>query len=85
MLVLALADSQNTSTLGPVAAIGVASAMLAGLTVLPALLTIFGRRGFWPRRQTVEYDPEHATPRPASGGGSATGCCSGPGRRWPSP
>ena len=24
------------------------------------LLTIFGRRGFWPRRKTVEYDPEHA-------------------------
>ena len=22
-------------------------------------LTIFGRRGFWPRRQTVEYDPAH--------------------------
>ncbi len=61
MLVLVFADSRNTSTLGPVAAIGVFSAMLAGLTLLPALLTIFGRRGFWPRRETVEYDPEHAT------------------------
>jgi RND superfamily putative drug exporter len=60
MLVLVVADSRNTSTLGPVAAIGVASALLAGLTLLPALLTIFGRRGFWPRRATVEYDPEHA-------------------------
>ena len=65
MLVLALADSQNTATLGPVAAIGVASAMVAGLTLLPALLTIFGRRGFWPRSTTVAYDPEHAaTQRP---------------------
>ena len=65
MLVLALADSQNTATLGPVAAIGVASAMVAGLTLLPALLTIFGRRGFWPRSSTVAYDPEHAaTQRP---------------------
>ena len=65
MLVLALADSQNTATLGPVAAIGVASAMVAGLTLLPALLTIFGRRGFWPRSNTVAYDPEHAaTQRP---------------------
>ena len=65
MLVLALADSQNTATLGPVAAIGVASAMVAGLTLLPALLTIFGRRGFWPRSATVAYDPEHAaTQRP---------------------
>jgi RND superfamily putative drug exporter len=34
--------------------------MVAGVTLLPALLTIFGRRGFWPRRQTVAYDPEHA-------------------------
>jgi RND superfamily putative drug exporter len=60
MLVLVLADSRNTATLGPVAAIGVVSALLAGLTLLPALLTAFGRRGFWPRRRTVEYDPEHA-------------------------
>ena len=60
MLVLALADARNTSTLGPVAAIGVFSAMVAGLTLLPALLTMFGRRGFWPRRGSVEYDPAHA-------------------------
>jgi putative drug exporter of the RND superfamily len=59
MLVLALADSQNTATLGPVAAIGVACAFIAGLTLLPALLTIFGRAGFWPRRGLVQYDPDH--------------------------
>jgi putative drug exporter of the RND superfamily len=59
MLVLVLADAQNTATLGPVAAIGVACAFTAGLTLLPALLTIFGRVGFWPRRRLVEYDPEH--------------------------
>jgi RND superfamily putative drug exporter len=59
MLVLALADTRLTSSLGPVAAIGVASAMIAGLTLLPALLTIFGRTGFWPRRALVECDPEH--------------------------
>jgi RND superfamily putative drug exporter len=59
MLVLALADTRLTSSLGPVSAIGVASVMIAGLTLLPAMLTIFGRRGFWPRRATVEYDPEH--------------------------
>ncbi len=60
MLVLVFAESGNTKSLGPVAAISVFCAMLAGLTVLPALLTMFGRRGFWPRRSTVEYDPEHA-------------------------
>jgi RND superfamily putative drug exporter len=60
MLVLVFAESGNTKSLGPVAAISVFCAMLAGLTVLPALLTIFGRRGFWPRKSTVIYDPEHA-------------------------
>jgi putative drug exporter of the RND superfamily len=59
MLVLVLADTRLTSSLGPVAAIGVTSAMVAGLTLLPALLTIFGRTGFWPRRALVECDPEH--------------------------
>ncbi len=59
MLTLALADARLTSTLGPVAAIGVACGMVAGLTLLPALLTIFGRVGFWPRRSSVEYDPNH--------------------------
>ena len=57
MLVLAIADSRNTNTLGPIAAIGVACAMVAGLTLLPALLTIFGRAGFWPRKGSVAYDP----------------------------
>jgi RND superfamily putative drug exporter len=58
MLVLAFAETRSTSTLGPVAAIGVACTMLAGLTLLPALLTIAGRRGFWPRRSLVAYRGE---------------------------
>ena len=59
------------------AAIGVFAAMLAGLTLLPALLTIFGRKGFWPRSGTVAYDPEgHRDPARACGGGSGTGCSS---------
>jgi putative drug exporter of the RND superfamily len=60
MLVLSLADNRGTSSLGPVFAIGVVCALTAGLTLLPALLTIFGRRGFWPRRNVVVYDPDHA-------------------------
>ena len=59
MLVLVLADTRLTSSLGPVSAIGVACAMVAGLTLLPAMLTIFGRTGFWPRRAMVECDPAH--------------------------
>jgi RND superfamily putative drug exporter len=54
MLTLLLADVGSTHSLGPVSAIGVAVALLAGMTLLPALLTIAGRRGFWPRRATVE-------------------------------
>ena len=61
MLTLALADNKNTSSLGPVAAIAVFTAMVAGLTLLPTLLTVFGRAGFWPRRSVVAYDPQHAS------------------------
>jgi putative drug exporter of the RND superfamily len=57
MLVLLLARVGSIHTLGPVAAIGVACALLASLTLLPALLTIAGRRGFWPSRRSVTGDP----------------------------
>jgi RND superfamily putative drug exporter len=43
-----------------VSAIGVASVLLAGITLLPALLTIAGRVGFWPRQRIVAHDPDHA-------------------------
>jgi RND superfamily putative drug exporter len=59
MLVLLVADTGSIKSLGPVAAIGVGSVLLASLTLLPALLTIFGRRGFWPRRAVVAFDPGH--------------------------
>ena len=58
MLVLLLAEAGSTNALGPVSAIGVAAALLAGLTLLPALLTIAGRRGFWPRKAAVAYRPD---------------------------
>jgi putative drug exporter of the RND superfamily len=58
MLVLLLADTGSTNSLGPVSAIGVAAALLAGLTLLPALLTAAGRKGFWPRKAVVAYRPE---------------------------
>ncbi|MDX6675029.1 MAG: putative drug exporter of the superfamily [Solirubrobacteraceae bacterium] len=57
MLVLLVAESGSIHSLGPVSAIGVASVLLAGLTLLPALLTIAGRRGFWPRRRLIAYAP----------------------------
>jgi RND superfamily putative drug exporter len=60
MLVLLVAEVGGVHSMGPASAIGVGSALLAGLTLLPALLTIAGRRGFWPRRRLVAYDPDHA-------------------------
>jgi len=48
LLCLTLAEVNGTAGLGPIGAMGVAMAMLSMLTVLPAVLTICGRRAFWP-------------------------------------
>jgi RND superfamily putative drug exporter len=48
MLVLGLADFNATREMGPVLALGVALTVVAGLTLLPALLSVLGRRVFWP-------------------------------------
>lgn len=50
MLVLTLADYRATATMGPVLAVGTAITVAAGLTLLPAMLAILGRRAFWPGR-----------------------------------
>ena len=60
MLVLVVAITGQIESLGPVSAIGITFAFLAGVTLLPALLTIFGRAAFWPRVHSVAYDPGHA-------------------------
>jgi len=57
LLCLLVARVNGTSGLGPIAAIGIACAALAMLTLLPALLTVFGRRAFWP---FVPHTPETA-------------------------
>ena len=64
LLVLVLAEVGGVRTLGPAAAIGVFMALLAGITLLPAILTIFGRVAFWPRKRLVAYDPEHEYAQP---------------------
>ena len=48
LLCLSIAKVNGTSGLGPIGAMGVACAAISMLTLLPALLTIFGRRAFWP-------------------------------------
>ncbi|WP_347756126.1 MMPL family transporter [Agrococcus sp. ProA11] len=54
LLCLLLSDLVSNQQLGPVAAIGIATSILAGLTLLPALLLAFGRVAFWPLAPTPE-------------------------------
>jgi RND superfamily putative drug exporter len=62
MLCLGLAEMNSTAGLGPVNAIGVAITLLVMVTLLPALLVIFGRWIFWPKR------PTFGSPEPTSTG-----------------
>ncbi len=48
LLCLLLSDLGSNKALGPVGATGIAFAMLAALTLLPALLYAVGRKVFWP-------------------------------------
>ncbi|WP_234946182.1 MMPL family transporter [Agrococcus sp. Marseille-P2731] len=54
LLCLLLSDLVSNQQLGPVAAIGIATSIVAGLTLLPALLLAFGRVAFWPFAPTPE-------------------------------
>ncbi|WP_031072950.1 MMPL family transporter, partial [Streptomyces sp. NRRL WC-3742] len=62
MLCLLIAEMNSTRGLGPVLAIGVVVALIAMLTLLPALLVIVGRWVFWPVR------PGYGTPEPTRSG-----------------
>jgi RND superfamily putative drug exporter len=48
LLVLSIAELNSTKGMGPVLAIGVGVALIAMMTLLPALLVIVGRWVFWP-------------------------------------
>jgi putative drug exporter of the RND superfamily len=62
MLCLLAAESNDISGLGPVAAIGIAVGLIAMITLLPALLVVFGRWIFWPVR------PDYGSAEPTSRG-----------------
>ncbi len=53
---LGLATLRSYQALGPVIALAVALMMLAALTLIPAALTIFGRRVFWPLQPRFEIE-----------------------------
>jgi putative drug exporter of the RND superfamily len=59
LLALLLASVNGTAGLGPAGALGVTVALASMLTFLPAVLTVLGRRPFWP---FVPYGPESAVP-----------------------
>jgi putative drug exporter of the RND superfamily len=61
LLTLSLAEVTGTAGLGPIGALGIAMAVLAMLTILPALLTVFGRRAFWPFVPRVGSEGTDAT------------------------
>jgi RND superfamily putative drug exporter len=62
MLCLTLAEMNSTAGLGPVLAIGVVVTLAVMITLLPALLVIFGRWMFWPKR------PAFGSPEPTAAG-----------------
>jgi RND superfamily putative drug exporter len=62
LLTLTIAELASTASLGPVLAIGVGVALLAMMTLLPALLVIFGRWLFWPVK------PAYGTEEPTTKG-----------------
>jgi RND superfamily putative drug exporter len=62
LLALSLAELNSTKSMGPVLAIGVVVALLAMMTLLPALLVIAGRWVFWPVK------PRYGSAEPTSSG-----------------
>ncbi|MFB8229553.1 MMPL family transporter [Cellulosimicrobium sp. NPDC055967] len=73
LLCLLLSDLSSNRSLGPVAAIGIAAAFVAALTLLPALLLVAGQRSrglFWPRMP--RYEGAHAQHDGAAAGARPT-------------
>ena len=62
MLCLLAAESNDISGLGPVAAVGIAVGLIAMITLLPAILVVFGRWIFWLAR------PGYGTDEPTTRG-----------------
>ncbi len=62
VLILLFSDLNSNKALGPVAASGIAVAMLSALTFLPALLAVLGRGAFFPFPPRVAATPLRASP-----------------------
>jgi RND superfamily putative drug exporter len=55
LLCLLLSELGSTRGLGPIGALGIAGALVAALTFLPAVLLLFGRRIFWPIIPRIDH------------------------------
>lgn len=58
LMVLLFSDLSSNRGLGPVGSIGIACAMLAALTFLPAALVLLGRWIFWPKVPKFDHEDE---------------------------
>jgi RND superfamily putative drug exporter len=75
LLCLSIAKVNGTSGLGPIGALGVACAAISMLTLLPSMLTIFGRRAFWP---FVPHTPSWSAPTDVAQSGIGQRIVEGP-------
>ncbi|HEV3274156.1 MAG TPA: MMPL family transporter [Candidatus Dormibacteraeota bacterium] len=57
LMSLIIAQFNFYQSLGPALALGIALMLIAGLTLLPALLAIFGRAVFWPSKARLDENP----------------------------
>ncbi|MFF8847426.1 MMPL family transporter [Streptomyces sp. NPDC015127] len=71
LLCMLAADLNSASGLGPVGAVGVACALAAMLTLLPAVLVLLGRRVFWPLVPAYGSEPKQRRSLFTAMGGSA--------------
>ncbi|MFI6860657.1 MMPL family transporter [Streptomyces sp. NPDC050421] len=71
LLCLLAADLTSSRGMGPIAAVGVLCALLAMLTLLPAVLVLLGRRVFWPLVPVYGTEPKKRRSLVAAMGGSA--------------
>lgn len=54
LLCLLFSDLNSNRSLGPIASIGIVLAFVAVMTLLPAILVLFGRKAFWPFEPKIE-------------------------------
>lgn len=67
LLMLLLSELESNRALGPIASIGIVFAILAALTLLPALLALAGRVAFWPLMPRYDASEVNADPTPTRG------------------